>query len=244
MARRYYSDLAAPTSLSASAGASDVTLNVVSTAGFPSVPFAIGVDRGTASAEAMLVTATTSSTMTVVRGFDSTAGQSHSSGAAVEHTSLALDFDDANSHIWDTTRDDHSQYMNFARASAYFPKTYMAIGPGAQMYLSGSWQVVSSQTIPTATFPRKLIVWSSTVLFSSGNTSTAETDITINGVQNAQAFAQQTSALGITLDVRPTLTSLAANTSYTVATRVITNLLNFYAQNGSNTMTCLVTPDY
>lgn len=52
------------------------------------------------------------------RGADGTTAVSHSAGAIIEHVVMATDIDEANAHIYDTTRDDHTHYLNNARHDA------------------------------------------------------------------------------------------------------------------------------
>lgn len=162
MALRNYSSTAAPTSLtslvSASTPGNTDTLNVAATASFPSVPFTIGVDRGTADEEAMLVTAVTATTMTVERGYDGTSAVEHLSGAAVEHCVLREDYADANAHIFDDARDDHSQYLNLTRLSTYLPKGYDGSSPVGITSITTTYQTANLLTIPSATFSRKVRV--------------------------------------------------------------------------------------
>ena len=162
MALRNYSSTAAPTSLtslvSASTPGNTDTLNVAATAGFPSVPFTVGVDRGTADEEAMLVTAVTATTMTVERGYDGTSAVEHLSGAAVEHCVLREDYADANAHIFDDARDDHSQYLNLTRLSTYLPKGFDASSPTALASITTTYQTTNMLTIPSAAFSRKVKV--------------------------------------------------------------------------------------
>lgn len=156
MARRRFSNTTQPTSLTApvsnSLGAT--TLNVVSTAGFPSVPFTVAIDRGTADEEACLVTAVTSTTMTVTRGYDSTNHPAHLAGASVEHTLIALDLDEANAHIEDEGRDDHPQYLNEARLEDFLPHvvdnaTITDINP-----ITATPQTHALLTVPSAGYDR------------------------------------------------------------------------------------------
>lgn len=159
--RKHYSSTTTPTSLSslvnsATPGDTEViNVNTISTGAWPSVPFTIGVDRGTADEEAMLVTAISATTMTVERGYDGTSAVEHLSGAAVEHCVLREDYDDANDHIYNDLRDDHSQYLTLGRASDYFPKVYTGTSPVHLNPVTTTYETVNTLTIPSATFSRK-----------------------------------------------------------------------------------------
>ena len=169
MALRYYSNTAQPTSINnvgVGIDASQTTIPVVSTADFPTAPFTIAVDRGTATEEAMLVTSYTATEMEVQRGFDGTetgpnVGYAHDHGAQVEHVAVALDYREANKHIEDDTRDDHSQYYNEARLALVLPQVYddatvtSAGGGIAIATLNNTYKTQSTLVIPSATFDRK-----------------------------------------------------------------------------------------
>jgi hypothetical protein len=89
---RFYSSTAQPTTLSAAATSSATTIQVTATTGFPAVEFILALDYGTAQQELVKVTNVAGTTLTVVRGFDSTTAQAHSLGAAVRHVHSADDF--------------------------------------------------------------------------------------------------------------------------------------------------------
>src|SRR5690606_35327240 len=55
MTIRNYANVAQPTSLTSDIGINDTTLPVVSTAGYPSAPFTIALERGEANEEVVLV---------------------------------------------------------------------------------------------------------------------------------------------------------------------------------------------
>jgi microcystin-dependent protein len=59
----------------------------------------------------MLVTAKTGTTFSVSRGFDGTTAVAHDPGKALEHCVCSMDYRDANAHIFDTLRNDHTQYL-------------------------------------------------------------------------------------------------------------------------------------
>lgn len=95
---RHYSANAAATTLAA--GCTDVatTISVTATTGFPAVDFILALDYGTAQQELVLVTAVSGTNLTVTRGYDSTAAQAHTLGAAVRHVHSAIDFRDSRTH--------------------------------------------------------------------------------------------------------------------------------------------------
>lgn len=106
MSQRNFNNSTTIGTLSAPAASSATTLTVSSFSGYPAVPFTITVDRNTATEEICLVTAAVAGTLTVTRGFDGTAAQAHSAGAAVEHTAGAIEYTEANAHV-NATADVH-----------------------------------------------------------------------------------------------------------------------------------------
>jgi len=96
---RYYSSTAVTTTLAASIGASDTSLQVASSSGFPSsYPFTLLLEKDSANEEIVTVLAIVGSAYTVTRGVDGTSARAHSAGTSVEHGVSALDFTDFRSH--------------------------------------------------------------------------------------------------------------------------------------------------
>lgn len=91
MTPRHYSNIAVATTLSAGIGVGDASCAVVSATGYPTAPFAIVVDGGTATEEVMLVTVVAGLTFTITRGYDGTTAAAHSAGATVIHAAIADD---------------------------------------------------------------------------------------------------------------------------------------------------------
>lgn len=103
-------------------------LEVSSTAGFPDAPFTMALERGTVNEEVVLCTAKAATTFTVLRGWDGTTAKGHSIGAAVEHTTAAIDYVEANTHVNDAINDVHPQYI---LKTAYTAKGRILVGTGA-----------------------------------------------------------------------------------------------------------------
>ncbi len=109
MPRRYYSSTAVATTLSASANNSTTSITVTALSGYPAqFPYTAIIDPDTASEEVVTVTAAASTTLTVTRGVDGTSAVSHNAGAVFRHGVSARDFDEANSHVNDTTTNPHN----------------------------------------------------------------------------------------------------------------------------------------
>lgn len=116
--RMQHAGAAPPTGLASNITAASTSVTVNDGAGYPdgSVgPFVIVIDPGGASEEKVLCSSRSSNTFTVAtngRGYDSTAATSHSTGSTnVAHVLAAVEVDDDNSHIYTTSRDDHTQYL-------------------------------------------------------------------------------------------------------------------------------------
>jgi len=116
--REDYRGAAAALTLSADLTAGDLTFSVSGdTSGWPTGgagrPFTITIDRGKASEEKVLCSTLTPTAVAVsLRGYDGTSDANHTAGASVEHTGpSATKMDDVDGHVYDTTRDDHPQYI-------------------------------------------------------------------------------------------------------------------------------------
>ena len=99
MTTRNYSATAQPTTLTAGVTNSGTSI----TTGFPAVNFTLALDYGAAGQELVLVTNVSGLTLTVTRGYDSTAAVAHSIGAAVVHVHAAQDLRDSRTHEAATT---------------------------------------------------------------------------------------------------------------------------------------------
>lgn len=104
MTRRYYSSIAAPTTLTAGINSSTTSVPVTAVTGFPSsYPYTIILDKDTASEEIITVTSRSGLTLTATRGVGGTTGVAHSSGGTVTHGVYDADFEDAAAHVAETT---------------------------------------------------------------------------------------------------------------------------------------------
>jgi len=100
MARRYYSSIAAQTTLSAGVNNSTATIPVTAVSGWPSsFPYTLLIDKDTVNEEIVSVTGRAGTTLTVTRGVDGSAAVAHSAGANVQHGVSARDFDEPNDFI-------------------------------------------------------------------------------------------------------------------------------------------------
>jgi hypothetical protein len=123
----------------------------------------IVVDPGTTSEEKILCATQASGNIAVAsggRGQDTTVATSHNAGAIVEHCLGAIEVDDDNAHIYDTTRDDPS-HVKYARTDG------------------------SRHFTGTVTLDSGLIVTGSTNL--NGGASVGG-NLTTSGISTAQAF--------------------------------------------------------
>ncbi len=99
MADRNYTNNAQPQTLTADVTDADVTLQVGDTSTYPAAPFTIVMDRRGDDQEVCLCTGKTLTAFTVTRGFDGTTAVDHLAGTPVEHTTAALDYEEANAHL-------------------------------------------------------------------------------------------------------------------------------------------------
>lgn len=99
MATRYYSSVAAETTLVASITNGNTSIQVASATGLPALtPFTLALDYEAAVEELVEVTAVAGTTLTVTRGIDGTSAAAHNAGARVRHVSSARDFADSRTH--------------------------------------------------------------------------------------------------------------------------------------------------
>jgi hypothetical protein len=110
---------APPTGLASPISAATLVFLLTSSTGYPTGaggPFVLALDPGTPSEEKVLCSSLSAGAVTVVaggRGWDGTTAAAHSPGSSnVAHVFSAGEADDANAHIYVTTRNDHPQYMS------------------------------------------------------------------------------------------------------------------------------------
>lgn len=101
---RFYSSIAATTTLQVTANSGDINIQVASSSGWPgSFPYIVCLDYGAANEELVLVTSGGPNVFTVTRGYDGTSASTHNAGAVVRHVSSAIDFTDSRTHEASTT---------------------------------------------------------------------------------------------------------------------------------------------
>lgn len=101
-----------------SSGVTSLASSETPTANWPTGtnPFVIVIGRGLPNEEKLLCSARSGTTFTVTtRGYDSSTAAGHTAGEKIEHVIDADTVNEANAHVNDTTRDDHTQYINNAR---------------------------------------------------------------------------------------------------------------------------------
>lgn len=116
--RRQHAGAAVTTTLSGNISAGALSLTLASSTGWPdgSVgPFGIAIQTPAPPAqpttiEKILCTSRSGNVVTLqTRGADGTSATSWTTGATVSHVFFGEEADDDNSHVYDTTRDDHTQ---------------------------------------------------------------------------------------------------------------------------------------
>lgn len=134
MPRRMFSGNAKATTLNGAINSTTSAIILADATGYPSGAsgnFWIVVDRGTATEEKILCSATAGNTVTAVdrtnsANRDGTSNTSHANAAPVEHCWTANDADDDNAHVYTTSRDDHTQYILTAGTRAFTGVTSIA----------------------------------------------------------------------------------------------------------------------
>lgn len=120
MPRKEFAGGAAATTLSGAINSTALSITLADGSTYPAGtnPFVIIIGRGTASEEKILVTSRAGSVLTVAstgdRGYDGTTAAAHADGDTVEHCIDAITVDEANAHVNDTSRNDHTQYLQKA----------------------------------------------------------------------------------------------------------------------------------
>lgn len=89
---------AAATTLSSGINNSATSIPVTDASTWPTTNFNVVIDRGLVGEEKVFCTSRSGNTLTVTRAADNTTAAAHSSGAAVEHTAFAADFQAADDH--------------------------------------------------------------------------------------------------------------------------------------------------
>lgn len=101
--------------LAAASGAGTV-ITVDNATGWPTgatgISFVGCFDRGSSTEEKILFSSRSGNNLTIAqRGYDDTTAITHLNGATVEHTVDATILRTSSAHIFDPTRDDHTQYL-------------------------------------------------------------------------------------------------------------------------------------
>ena len=100
MTQRYYSSIAARTTLTGDITSGALTMGVAAVAGWPSsYPYTLIIDTDLATEEVVTVTGRSGTTITMTRGSDGTTASAHTAGAAVQHGVSARDFSEPNTHV-------------------------------------------------------------------------------------------------------------------------------------------------
>ena len=100
MARREYKGAAVQTTLASGITSSSSSLSLTAYTGWPTGSFTMIIDPGLAGEEKLLCTSQVSGTVTITtRGYDNTLASAHTAGAVCYPAPMAVDFDEANSHV-------------------------------------------------------------------------------------------------------------------------------------------------
>jgi hypothetical protein len=183
MTRRQYSNTATVATLTGAAAAADISMTLTSFADYPPPPFTATIARGEVDEEVVLVTAVSTSTVTVTRGYDGTTAKSHAAGATFVHTTIAKDFDEANAHVTAVTgvhglasapvgvSDTQSLTNKTLVAAVLSSPVITGTATLASATLSGAISVVGAATLSSASISGALGVTGNATI--SGNLSAA-----------------------------------------------------------------------
>jgi hypothetical protein len=100
MAARQYSSIAVDTTITAGINAAVTSCVVAAATGFPSAPFTMVLDYGTASQEIVEVTVVGGTTLTITRGVDGSTAAVHAINAPISHKASARDYRESQVHIY------------------------------------------------------------------------------------------------------------------------------------------------
>lgn len=108
-----YKGAAVPTTIATGISSSDMSVTVAGIVGYPTgADFVLILNEDGANEEKILCSGASGATFTIVdRGYDDTTAQSHISGEPVSHGWDADSAQDANNHIYNVSRNDHTQYL-------------------------------------------------------------------------------------------------------------------------------------
>lgn len=143
--RMSHAGAAPPTNLLSAITATAMSFGLVSSTGYPTGsgghPFVLDIDSGLPTEEKVLCASLSGGVVTVAvggRGWDGTVAVAHSPGTVlapnVTHIFSSSEADDANAHIYDTTRDDHAQYVPASGARA----STLSVQNNATLAVSGN----------------------------------------------------------------------------------------------------------
>lgn len=133
MTVRYYSSVAAETTLVGTINSGATAIQLASVVGLPALtPYTLALDYEGVSEELVQVTAAAGTNLTVVRAIDGTSATSHNTGARVRHVTSARDFSDSRNHENSTT-------------------AVHGLAPGEPVVGTTSAQTLSNKTLDEAT---------------------------------------------------------------------------------------------
>lgn len=200
MSRTEYAGAAPETvltsSMTAGSPAAGQTFTIESGTGYPTGSvgnFVLAIDRGTASEEKILCSSRSGTTVTVApdgRGWDGTTAVSHGGGVTtgtVLHVIDAASLTDNQDHIYDTGRDDHTQYLLTSAAPELIRDTMgTALTAGAGITITPSdpsdiITITNSAVYPGIATVAAAMGASATVASAQTTTSTSYADLSTPG---------------------------------------------------------------
>lgn len=250
LVRKEYQGGALQTTLNGGIDNAVTSCTLISGSTFPngaSYPFVLEFDRGTSSAEKVLCTTRSGNNVTgMTRGYDGTTAVLHNSGASVSHVLDATTLTHLWEHISDTSRDDHTQYLNTTRHDVTARHTIGTVIPAGTTPLatSTSAAVGSANTVARGDHVHTIGVGSinASNQFAAGvvdSTALASAAVTAGKIAAGGISASNQFAAGV---VDSTALAAAAVTAGKIANGGISNQNQFAAGIYSSVFTGIVMP--
>lgn len=190
---RNFSNVAVSTTLTAGVSDSATSLAVTAVTGYPSAPFTVILEPGTAFEELVEVTAVSGSNFTVSRGIDGSPAQPHGIGAVVVHGTSARDYSEPQAHAAATTNvhgvGGSSAVVGTTTTQTLTNKTLTSPTINSPAMSGGTWTspTFASPTLTTPTLTSPTI---------TGGTATSTTLVTPAIASFASATHDHTNAAG------------------------------------------------
>lgn len=230
LARREHQGGAVATVLTSGINASDTSISLSSATNWPTGStgsFYIVIDRTQVGEERILCSSRSGTTLTVAgsgRGKDGTSAAAHSTSAVVEHVLVAEEVDDDNAHVYDTSRDDHTQYMKDPTSA-----TDPTGGSTTSTTFTGTGFATLAVTVTTGT--SAIVVLTGTLSNAVAN-QVARMGYVVSGASTVAADTTKALILGGVAGVQNAGSFTAVETGLTAGSNVFT--VKYNSSNGAS----------